>query len=133
MNRHSPQRASSSFLFCLASRFCRAFCAPDSKDPDKKTDLKPEGTISGLMIDFKSDYMLVQFDDRDEPTKFLFGPGVTIPVLTKHGIFPCNRITLKYKSDGDDKKVLDAVSCPAGRRESSLEKSSRSTMIFGSQ
>ena len=113
MNRHSAQH-----VFCFVPLLLGVALLPgilrgaDSKDADKKGDLKPAGQISGLMIDFKSDYMLVQLDDRDEPTKFLFGPGVTIPVLTKHGIFPCNRITLKYKSDGDDKKVVDAVKLP---------------------
>jgi len=81
-------------------------------DPSKPAELKPQGTVSGLMTDFKNDYMLVQLDDQPEPIKFMFGPGISIPVLTKHGIFPCNRISFKYKTDGGNKVILDADKLP---------------------
>jgi hypothetical protein len=112
MNRHSRLHAAFSIIVALCLSLAAGHVYADSKDPDTKGTLKPEGVASGLMTDFKDNYMLVQLDDQEEPIKFVFGPGITIPVLTKHGIFPCNRISFKYKTDGDDKKVVDAQKIP---------------------
>jgi hypothetical protein len=113
MNRHSLPHAACLLALLAGISLLPGTGRADTKDADKKAELKPEGTLSGLMTDFKDGYMMVQLDDRDEPIKFLFGPGMTIQTLTKQqGIFPCNRINLKYKTDGDDKKVLAAEKVP---------------------
>jgi len=113
MNRHSLQYAVCPLVLLLGISLLSCVLRADTKETDqKKPALKPEGTVSGLMTDFKEGkdgqdgYMMVQLDDQDEPIKFVFGPGITIPAITKQGIFPCNRISLKYKTKGDDKVVL---------------------------
>jgi len=112
MNRHSLQCAACPLLLLLCISLLPGIGHADPKAPDQKAGLKPEGLASGLMTDFKEGYMIVQLDDQDEPIKFLFGPGMTIPTLTKSGVFPCNRINFKYKTDGDDKKVLAVEKVP---------------------
>lgn len=112
MERQLRPHAAFPLLLLIGLSLLAGIVRADPKDTGKKGALKPEGSVTGLMTDFKNDYMLVQLDDQDEPTKFLFGPGITIPVLTKHFIFPVDRITLKYKTEGEDKKVLDVVKVP---------------------
>jgi hypothetical protein len=108
MNRQSLRHAGFSLLLLLGVSLLAGVVRGDQKDSDKKGPLKPEGVASGLMTDFKDNYMMVQLDDQEEPIKFIFGPGLSIPAITKQGIFPCNRINFKYKTEGDDKKVLAA-------------------------
>ena len=109
MHRHPLPCAARLIVALLAvSLLPPALRGADAKAPDKKPELKPEGVTSGLMTDFKKEYMVVQLDDQDEPIQFYFTPGMSIQTLTKQGIFPCNRINFKYKTDGNDKIVLAA-------------------------
>jgi len=128
MNRHLLPHAAFPLLLLLGVSLLAGIVRADQKDPDKSGALKPEGTISGLMTDFKNDYMLVQLDDQDEPTKFLYGPGIALPALTKRNIFPVDRITPKYKTEGDDKKVLAVEKVPGKQAGSSSGKLSRYTV-----
>jgi hypothetical protein len=112
MHRRSPAPAAFPTAFLLCISLLQGIGRADAKDPEQKAELKPEGVASGLMTDFKDGYMIVQLDNQEAPIKFLFGPGITIPTLTKQGIFPCNRINFKYKTEGDDKKVLGAEKVP---------------------
>lgn len=98
------------FGLALFAGFARA----DSKDSDKKSELKPAGVVGGLMTDFKNDHMVVQLDDQDEPINFFYASGITQPGLANQHIFPVDRINLKYKTEGD-KKIVVAVEKVPGR------------------
>ncbi|HET6249823.1 MAG TPA: hypothetical protein VFE47_19190 [Tepidisphaeraceae bacterium] len=113
MNRFISARGTFLAFILTGLLLAPAIIQADDKGTEKKA-LKPQGTISGLMVDFKNDYITVQLDDQDEPTKFLYGPGITLQSLTKRGIFPVDRVNVKYKTDGDDKKVL-AIEKVAGK------------------
>jgi hypothetical protein len=103
-----PKSRTAAFLFLLGIFLFSGFVRADSKEPDKKP-VKTEGTVGGLLIDSKNDFMLVQLDDQDEPTKFIYGPGITLQGLLKEHIFGVDRVNVKFKTEGDDEKVLVAI------------------------
>lgn len=104
-------RACSLQVFAGLCILTGVLCA-EPTDSDKKDSMKPAGTVSGLMTDFKADSMLVQLDDQDEPIKFVYGPGISQKTLASRHIFPVDRVNLKYKTEGDDKQVLAVEKVP---------------------
>ncbi|HSU67940.1 MAG TPA: hypothetical protein VLJ39_13780, partial [Tepidisphaeraceae bacterium] len=73
-----------------------------------------KGTAGGLLVDAKDDGLIVQIDNEQEPTKFLYDGAITKDAILKRGIFNVDRVNLKYKADGDDRK-LTAVEKVPGR------------------
>jgi hypothetical protein len=112
MNRQLFPRAACPLLILFGVALLTGTVGADPKDPDKKGASKPRGTVSGIMTDFKNDFLLVQLDDQDEPTKFLYGPGITQKALANRHIFPIDRVNLKYKTEGDDKQVVAIEKVP---------------------
>lgn len=79
---------------------------------DSGTAIKTDGTASGLMVDFNDASITVQLDNEDQPTKYLLGNGITKKDLTNRHIFPVDRVNLKYKLDGDDRKLVAIEKIP---------------------
>lgn len=82
----------------------------DAKD---KPPIKNSGAVSGLLVDFKDDGVIVAVDGEEEPTKFKYA-GMTRQDLVKRQIFPVDRVNLKIKIEGDEKK-LTAIEKVPGR------------------
>jgi hypothetical protein len=77
-----------------------------------KSAVKAKDTASGLLTDFKDDSITVLLDGDDEPTKFLLGNGISKQDLTKRQIFPVDRVNLKFKLDGEDRKLVAIEKVP---------------------
>ncbi len=67
---------------------------------------KDSGTVGGLLVEKKNDYIMVQIDGDPEPTKFLVGTMDQRAADLYKSIFDVDRISVKWKADGDAKRVV---------------------------
>lgn len=97
------------WVICLVAcagvvhNFAKA-AGPDSSASKPKTS----GTVSGLLTDFNKEKITVQIDNEEEATDYAYGPGLSQEALTKHSVFPVDRVNVKFKMDGD-KRVFTAI------------------------
>jgi hypothetical protein len=78
---------------------------------------KTGGAASGLIVDMKDNFMTVQHDGEDEPTKYLYASGMTLEALThKAFIFNVDRVNIKFKLEGDDRRIVSIDKVPGQKQ-----------------
>ncbi len=78
-----------------------------------KPAVKDNGIVGGLVIDKHDDSILVTGDGEDEPVKYLIGPGLDKRSLDAlKTIFGVDRVQLKYKMDGEARRVVAIEKVP---------------------
>src|SRR5438067_2270034 len=61
--------------------------------------------MSGLLVDYKKDGIVVQVDGEPEERLVLYGT-VTQKQLGERHIFPVDRVNIKYKADGETRSIV---------------------------
>jgi hypothetical protein len=79
-------------------------------DKDKPKD---GGTVKGVVIDKRDDWLTVRADGEEEPVKYVLGDNPNRVLLQAFkGIFTVSRVELVYKLNGDARQLVSIRKAP---------------------
>lgn len=82
-----------------------------------KPAAKDAGVAAGLVIEKAADFLSIQVDGEEDPTKFLLGGQLDKRSQDAlKGIFDVNRVQVRYKMDGGDRRIT-GIEKIAGRAQ----------------
>lgn len=107
---HLPSRPRATAFMAVVSLLFLATAL--HADDTSKSHNTVKTTVGGLLTDFNDKGVTIQIDDEDQPTTFLYDGNITKEALTHTQIFPVDRVNIKFKIDGDDKKLVSISKVP---------------------
>jgi hypothetical protein len=97
----------SAVVLLTALAACPAVGAADKDKP------KDGGTVKGVVIDKRDDWLTVRADGEEEPVKYVLGDSPNRILLQAFkGIFNVSRVVLVYKLNGDSRQLVSIRKAP---------------------
>jgi hypothetical protein len=91
----------------LGAALLAALWSSQAAPAEDKNTLKEGGTVSGIVIDKRDNWMTVRADGTAEPVKYVL-PERPSPAMLKvwKSIFTVGRVRLVYKMSGDSRQIV---------------------------
>src|SRR5690349_2006495 len=99
LGRQAAATLLSAVVLLIAMPACPAVWAADKDKP------KDGGTVKGVVIDKRDNWLTVRADGEEEPVKYVLGDSPNPALLQAFkGIFNVSRVELVYKLNGDTRQ-----------------------------